>query len=495
MRAHQSLVSRLDNVFKPLEPLFEENSSPSQSTGRYAQKRREEQFTRPLPSVSKYLESASLGSPRTTSEFRALVKKKRLAIRFLDQLKPRSKFVAAALEESELPLASLPEVAVIGRSNSGKSTLINAIVGTRCCEVQDKPGSTRRLNFYKIGDPPLVTFVDIPGFGFAYAKNSERSQWTEFALWYLKTRRNLRLVILVADARHGLSDSDSELIPFLRSNKIEFRVALNKCDLVHRGELAKRLTVLGKDLNVSDSQLLEKILPVSALRDQGIERLRKTVESFKMKREIVIAGERKMVLDLLEQRRLKKAQQRADRTARREEQFNDLFRHSEHERESKTKSDELEENSIDSNAYQPDQTSILKRQSAADGKDIQVLEFEDFVSQDEIENLGKKRGKAASPEIGADNTEYEKSMKLNHQLDWKMKLDLQQGPREEKFERPAKAEDDLSALGFITTVDTAEIPKGIRKWKIPGLKPKGKVSRAKPKPDLVSRIKIDRKHS
>jgi ribosome biogenesis GTP-binding protein YsxC/EngB len=494
MRGHQSLVARLDNVFEPISTLFEESIASDIPSGRYAEKRREEKFTRPLTSITKYIESINLGSPRTRGEFRALVNKKGMAVRFLDQLKPKTKFIGSAIQEADLPLASLPEIAVVGRSNSGKSTLINAIVGTRCCAVENKPGSTRQLNFYRIGDPPLLTFVDVPGFGFAYAKESTRTQWTEFALWYLKTRRNLRLVILVADARHGLADSDSEVIGYLKSNKVEFRVALNKCDLVHKDDLAKRLTVLGKDLNLPDSQLLDRIIPVSALRDVGVERLRKIVDSYKMKREIVVAGQQRTVMDLLEQRRLRKAQQRADRSARRTAEKEDIFGSEKVGVESEeTPPDELE---IDLDAYKPDATSILKRSTTAEG-DISMLEFEDFVSNDEIENLGFKRVKAPAPGLEESNTKYEETMKLNHSLSWKMQLELDSrnpapAKAQELTEVP-KSHEDLSALGFITTFNPTEIPKGIRKWKVPGLKPARKTSRAKSRPDLVANLRADGK--
>jgi hypothetical protein len=298
----------------------------------------------------------------------------------------------------------------------------------------------------------------------------------------------LRLAILVADARHGLADSDLELISFFRGNKIDFRIALNKCDLVHSGDLAKRLTILGRDLQVPESQLLDRIVPVSALRDQGVERLRNIVESCKMKREVVIAGKKKHVMDLLEERRLRKAQLRADRNARRQTAFADMFGYP--EQEAPLNSPEIE--SRETEAYKPDTTSILKRSAPDDRSDINMLEFENFVSKDEIENLGL-RGRHPVPSEG--NTEYESKMKLDHSLNWKMRLDLGQGSsvppsvsREDK-----SPQEDLSALGFITTATTTEMPKGIAKWRVVGMKPVKKTSRAKKRPDLISYLSKDRK--
>lgn len=499
MRSHQSAVARLDNIFKPLEPLFEDETPPiAPNSGSYAAKRMEEKLTRPLPSISRYIEACQLGSPRTARDFRSIVNKKRMAVRFLDQLKPKAKFIASAIEESQLPLANLPEIAVIGRSNSGKSTLINAIVGTRCCSVDNKPGSTKHLNFYRIGDPPLLTFVDVPGFGFAYAASQTRTQWTEFALWYLRSRRNLRLAILVADARHGLADSDLELISFLKSNKISFKIALNKCDLVHAGDLAKRLTVLGNDLSVSDSQLLDKIVPVSALRDLGMERLRSLVEPLKMKRDVIVAGQKKIVMDLLEERRLKKAQLRAERKVRKTSRMVDLFGSDELVTDDKTKSTNDEFTSEEeTEAYKPDATSILKRREET-SQDVTILRFENFVSNDEIENLGlrggSKRADIPSPTMDESNTNYELKMRVDHALEWKNRLELatfddctvEVKSRTTISDTPQNEE--LSALGFITTDTHTEMPKGIRKWKVVGMKPVGKVSRAKNKPDLIYQI-------
>ena len=486
MRTHQSTLAKLDNIFKPIESMFEDDKSApfSSSSGRYSQKRNEEKLLRPFPFISRYIESTCLGSPRTGGEFKALVHAKPLAVRFLDQLKPKSKFFSAALKEEDLPLATLPEIAVVGRSNSGKSTLINAIVGTRCCQVEDKPGSTKELLFYRIGDPPLLSFVDVPGFGFAYGSSKTvRTQLAEFALWYLRARRNLRCVILVTDARHGLADADLELITFFKKNKIEYRIVMNKCDLVDRSILAKRLTLLSRDLEIPESQFLDRIVPVSALRRVGIERIRSICEQFKLKRDIVIAGQHMKVMDLLEERRLRKQQKRAENMERKE--------NAPLSRPSPSSSTCFD---AEPRAYTPDSTSILKRVVNRNEGDVNILEFENFVSEDEIRNLGTRRGNhLPSPDPESENTNYETKMKLNHALDWKMQLelDLPSSQREtftpEQFQtEEARSNTDISALGFISTDNAvANIPKGIKKWKVIGMKPVTKTSRKKPKPSTA----------
>eukprot|EP00438_Fugacium_kawagutii_P000032 Skav208218 [mRNA] locus=scaffold3686:49511:49888:- [translate_table: standard] len=122
------------------------------------------------------------------------------------------KLWAAALHESQLPLARLPEVAVCGRSNSGKSTLINYLCGQYCANMRRAPGSTMELYFWKVGRPAQLCLVDLPGYGFAEAPDEKRLQWTEFTLWYIRARKNLKRVLLLIDGRQGLKPSDRETL-------------------------------------------------------------------------------------------------------------------------------------------------------------------------------------------------------------------------------------------------------------------------------------------
>jgi ribosome biogenesis GTP-binding protein YsxC/EngB len=494
MRTHQSTIARLDNVFKPIESMFEDPPDIYTGSGNYAQKRAEEKLMKPMSYIMKYIEESELGYPRTARKFRDMVNKKRLAFSFLDQLKPKVKHVASAVEESQLPLATLPEIAVIGRSNVGKSSLINAIVGTRKCAVVNRPGSTQEVHFYHIGDPSLICFVDVPGFGFAYADANQRRQWTEFSLWYLRSRKNLRCVLLVIDARHGFADADSELISFLKKHKIDFKIVMNKCDLVETKILAKRLSLLAQDLSVPDAQILNRVIPVSALRDKGIAKLRRLCESFKLNRDVVIAGQLRKVQDLLEERRLKKAQLREDRRERKKESVAEIWGTVEEPpakgRKSRTNGKPENESEVVScfeaepDAYRSEALSILKQPLPLSGEkqDITLLEQSDFVSQDEKENLGK-RGKLPAP--NGESTDYETQMKLGHELNWKMRLELEHESLVEELPKPllppvrSAHEEDMSALGFISTFNPGTIPRGIKKWKVIGMKPRIKTSRAK----------------
>ena len=514
MRHHQSMLAQLDNIFKPIESLFETrngpDNSPSSPSGSYAAKRREEKSTRPLPSIVRYLEQYSIGSPRTRGEFRSLVSKKPLAARFLDQLKPRTKFLASALGEDQLPLATFPEIAVVGRSNTGKSTLINAIVGTRCCQVVDKPGSTEKLNFYRIGDPPMMVFVDVPGFGFSYGSAAGRDLRNEFALWYLRSRRNLRCVILVVDARHGLSDCDRELITFFKNNKVKYFIAVNKCDLVDSKDLAQRLTVIGRDLEIPQDRVLDRIVPVSGLRLLGVDKLRSICEKFKLERSVTVNGETRSVSDLLEARRLRKSGKEKKSTRVSLADFKDSFQEEEKDERSEfIEAECVSYSEAEPAAYKPDEKSILKRVLDEPEGEIRLLEVEDFVSRDEERNLGMRGGKAREdlPAPSEDtDTQYEAQMRLNHQLDWKMRLALDDGQvKERDVERSTRVEGsndeaELSAMGFISTHNAGKSigehvkVKGIHKWKIPGLKPTTKTSRYRKPKDVVASISDRRIH-
>jgi ribosome biogenesis GTP-binding protein YsxC/EngB len=492
------MVAQLDNIFKPIESMFEETTDAnSPSSGSYNMKRKEEKYTRPLPSVVKYIEEQSVYSPRTSGAYKAMISRKSFAAKFLDQLKPKTKFLGSAIEESQLPLASLPEIAVVGRSNCGKSSLINAIVGTRCCQVVNKPGSTELMNFYRIGDPPLVSFVDVPGFGFAYTDKKTQDQRTEFSLWYLRSRKNLGCTLIVVDARHGLADSDRELITFFRNNKINFRLVLNKCDLVEARALAQRITVIGNDLGIKPSELIDTIIPVSALRNLGIEKIQKICEKFKMNREIIVEGRRRFVMDLLEERRLKRLSKKPSSrsgTAPNLAEFKDVSTSKKSAGRKHAKKDMSSCFEDEADAYTPSATSIVKR-VMNDSGEIRMLNIDDFISQDEVENLGLRGGRQRSdlpPPSEAVPTNYETQMKINHSLDWKMRLDALDGRVSEPQGNPTRSDsspqsdDEISALGFISTYNPVSTPKGIAKWKVPGMKPTIKTSRYKKKSNSVA---------
>lgn len=297
-------------------------------TGRTTIKRFLERKTRPAKYVHLYLHANKLGKPRTQPERKELwfeLTQNTFAPKFMDQMKPRMNLVASAVKEDQLPLPRKPEVAFIGRSNTGKSTLLNGLTGRLgYCFVKRTPGSTQELNFWNIGKPAMLCLVDMPGYGFAMANEERRVQWTEFTLWYIKHRANLKLMMLLIDARHGFFDSDREFASFLERNGIPWRIILTKTDLVPTKMLAKRMTILNRfelefDPTTKKSKKYRFMqgppIPVSAAKRQNLEAVREVLEKFALPKPMVVDGIRQNCFDLIDLER----QRRKDRAGRRAE--------------------------------------------------------------------------------------------------------------------------------------------------------------------------------
>lgn len=230
---------------------------------------------------------------------------KRYAPVFLNQVKPRMKFWTAALEEAQLPPARLPEIAMAGRSNSGKSTLINYLCGQHSAHVKRTPGSTTELVFWQIGKPASLCLVDLPGYGFAEAAEEKRLQWTEFTLWYVRARKNLRLVLILITGKAGIKPMDREMIAFLERHNVPWQIVVTKCDKVVRRDLAKRITLMKEDI-ADYRKMAGPPIPVSALKRRGMDELRELLGGLKVRKEVVKEGIRRRIYDLLEIRRQKR---------------------------------------------------------------------------------------------------------------------------------------------------------------------------------------------
>ena len=164
-----------------------------------------------------------------------------------DGAPPVTKFSAAAKAGASLPLPRRPEVAFAGRSNVGKSSLVNAVTLSAAARSSDKPGLTQSLNFYDVGDS--LTLVDLPGYGFAFAADEAKAAWNALMDDYLVGRGTiLKRVFLVLDARHGLKSNDREFLLFLSRVGLKTGVVLNKTDVVRPDELARRWHQLTTEL-------------------------------------------------------------------------------------------------------------------------------------------------------------------------------------------------------------------------------------------------------
>ncbi len=156
-------------------------------------------------------------------------------------------FVAGAAVESALPPDGLPEIAFAGRSNVGKSSLVNALTGrTTLARVSHRPGRTQQLNFFDLAGRLML--VDLPGYGFAEVSKRDIERWTSLIHRYLRGRASLRRTLLLIDARHGIKEPDRPLLKLLDEAAVSFQVVLTKIDKVKPAELADRIAAVAVEL-------------------------------------------------------------------------------------------------------------------------------------------------------------------------------------------------------------------------------------------------------
>jgi len=181
-------------------------------------------------------------------------------------------FVRGATGLDQLPPATLPEVAFVGRSNVGKSSLLNALTGrSTLARASNTPGRTRQINFFNLGD--TIMLVDLPGYGYAKAAKSDIEQWQETMRGYLRGRVSLRLVCLLIDARHGFKENDGEMMEMLDNSAVPFQTVLTKCDKVKASELAQREDEILLRLQTQPAALMQ-LATTSAETGEGLDSLR-----------------------------------------------------------------------------------------------------------------------------------------------------------------------------------------------------------------------------
>ena len=181
-------------------------------------------------------------------------------------------FVTGAADLGGLPEDKLPEIAFAGRSNVGKSSLVNALTGRKTlARTSNTPGRTRQINFFDLGGRLML--VDLPGYGYARAAKTEVAAWTRLIQNYLKGRVGLRRLCLLVDGRHGLKPSDEELMDLLENAAVPYRVVLTKCDKLKSAALAARVAEV-EDALRKRTAALPQVLPTSAIKKRGIAELR-----------------------------------------------------------------------------------------------------------------------------------------------------------------------------------------------------------------------------
>ena len=168
---------------------------------------------------------------------------------------------------SRLPETKLPEIAFAGKSNVGKSSLINALINRKSlARTSSQPGKTQTINFYNVNKE--LYFVDLPGYGYAKVSKEEQAKWGVLIEKYLQTSKQLRAVFLLIDIRHEVKAHDKEMYDWIRYNGYEPVIIATKADKISRNQLAKQMKVIREGLGVAKASDIT-ILPFSALTKQG----------------------------------------------------------------------------------------------------------------------------------------------------------------------------------------------------------------------------------
>jgi GTP-binding protein len=181
-------------------------------------------------------------------------------------------FIWGATTAESLPPEKLNEVAFVGRSNAGKSSLVNALTGRKSlARVSQTPGATRQINFFNLADRLML--VDLPGYGFAKRSKTEAQSWQEMIFSYLRRRGRLRRVALLIDARRGVMDSDIQVMALLDQTAVSYGLVLTKADELKPAERDSALEKAAAEAARHTAALAEVQL-TSALAGDGISALR-----------------------------------------------------------------------------------------------------------------------------------------------------------------------------------------------------------------------------
>lgn len=188
----------------------------------------------------------------------------------------KAEFKAAYGTFGQLPPSDLPEIAFAGRSNVGKSSLLNKLFQRKnLARVSSVPGKTITINFYETEN---VNFVDLPGYGYAKVAKSEKDRWAEMMEGYFNSDRNIKLVVQLVDMRHPPTKDDIMMMEFLESNGYEFIVVMTKADkLKKKKEYNERIENSKKEMSFVPE---ERIIPFSSETGAGLDTLKNFIEKY-----------------------------------------------------------------------------------------------------------------------------------------------------------------------------------------------------------------------
>ena len=186
-----------------------------------------------------------------------------------------TQFLLSAMAAEQFPSPDVPEIAFLGRSNVGKSSLLNTLTGEKAAKVSSTPGRTRAINFFALLDTSQrrkIVFADLPGYGYAKISKSISAGWPAFIEPYLAMRSTLKLCICLVDSNVPPQESDRQLIDWLRAAGRDLAVVATKIDRLSGNERTRNLLALKKGLE------LEDVLPVSAKTGYGLKELWARIE-------------------------------------------------------------------------------------------------------------------------------------------------------------------------------------------------------------------------
>jgi GTP-binding protein len=183
-------------------------------------------------------------------------------------------FLGSAATPAQFPTGGLPEVAFLGRSNVGKSSLLNALVGVKnLARVSAQPGRTRLVNFFRVGSDMVL--ADLPGYGYAKVPETMRRGWEKLVTSYLMGRGPLALCVFLVDARHPPTEGDETLRGYLDHHALPYVVAATKVDKLGRGEAVRRRDGLVRGIG----QRARSVVAVSAVTRTGVDELWRTIRA------------------------------------------------------------------------------------------------------------------------------------------------------------------------------------------------------------------------
>ncbi len=186
----------------------------------------------------------------------------------------KSELLGTVVRPDQYPEEGSPEIALAGRSNVGKSSLINCLINRKnLARTSGQPGKTQTLNFYNINDE--FRFVDLPGYGYARVSKKERDRWAKMIETYINCRKSLCEIILLLDIRHSPSQNDILMYEWIKSLGFNGIVVATKCDKISKGNWMKHVSVIQRELNVKTRDF---IIPFSASKKINKEKVWQVIE-------------------------------------------------------------------------------------------------------------------------------------------------------------------------------------------------------------------------